>query len=193
MTVQVNDGEVTLIGTVPTYSAKLAAEADALMIEGVVTVDNELIVEPLEPITNDMFLATRAENVLDWNPDVEVENLTIEVIAGVATLEGQVDALWQKDRAEELVMEIEGMIGVINKLAVVPTESILDETIAQDIVEAIDRNIHVNVDNVTVLVDQGTVTLNGEVPTITAKNAAFDAALNTTGVRAVINNVEVTG
>jgi osmotically-inducible protein OsmY len=51
----------------------------------------------------------------------------------------------------------------------------------------------VNVDNVTVLVDQGTVTLHGEVPTITAKNAAFDAALNTTGVRAVINNVEVTG
>jgi len=191
VTVEVVDGEVTLMGTVSSYSAKLAAESDALMIEGVVSVDNELVVEPVEPITNDVFLATRAENVLDWNPDVQVENLGIEVIAGVATLEGQVDALWEKDRAEELVMDIEGMIGVINKIAVVPTENILDESIAEDIVEAIDRNIHVNVDNVTVSVDQGTVTLNGDVPTITAKNAAFDAALNTAGVRAVINNLEV--
>lgn len=191
VTVEVADGQVTLIGTVPSYSAKLAAESDALMIRGVVSVENDLIVEPVEPITNDMFLSTRAENVLEWNPDVHVENLAIEVIAGVATVEGQVDALWEKDKAEQLVMDIEGTIGVINKIAVVPTESIVDEIIAEDIVEAIDRNIHVNVDNVTVNVDQGTVTLTGEVGNITAMSAAFDAALNTAGVRAVINDIEV--
>jgi osmotically-inducible protein OsmY len=191
ITVEVRDGRVTLSGTVATYSAKLAAEGDALMIEGVVSVDNELTVEPVEPVTNDAYLANRAENILDWSPEVEVEDLTIKVIAGVATLEGQVDALWKKERAEELVSDIEGMVGVVNKIAVVPTESILDETIAEDIVAAIDRNIHVNVDNITVEVDNGTVTLRGEVPSFTAKKAAFESALNTSGVRAVINNVEV--
>jgi osmotically-inducible protein OsmY len=193
VSVQVIDGNVTLKGTVSSYSAKLAAESNALMIEGVVSVDNELVVEPAEPIANDAFLAARAENVLKWNPDFHVANLAVQVIAGVASLEGQVDALWEKHRAEELVMNINGMIGVINKIAVVPTGNILDETIAEDIVKAIDRNIHVNVDNVTVSVDRGTVTLTGDVPTITAKNAAFDAALNTAGVRAVINNIKVSG
>jgi osmotically-inducible protein OsmY len=191
VTVEVVGGQVILIGTVPSYSAKLAAKSDALMIRGVVSVENDLIVEPAEPITNDAFLATRAENVLDWNPDVHVADLAIKVIAGVATLEGRVDALWQKNRAEELVMNIQGVIGVINKITVVPTESILDQTIAEDIVDAIDRNINVNVDDVTVSVDRGTVTLSGNVPDITAKNAAFDAALNTTGVRAVINDIKV--
>ena len=115
----------------------------------------------------------------------------LNVSAGIATLEGQVDALWQKNRAEELVMDIQGIMGVVNKLAVVPTESVVDEAIAEDIIQAIDRNIFVNVDNVSVLVDGGSVTLSGEVRTITAKNEAFDVALNTSGVRAVINNIEV--
>jgi osmotically-inducible protein OsmY len=156
-------------------------------------VKNQLAVEPVEPIPNDDFLANRAENVLDWSADVQVENLEIKVIAGVAELDGEVDALWKKERAGELVSGIQGMIGVINKIAVVPTNSILDRTIAEDIVNAIDRNIHVNVDNVTVTVDNGAVTLSGKVASLTAKEAAFEAALDTAGVRAVINDLKVSG
>jgi hyperosmotically inducible protein len=191
--VEATSGQVTLTGTVPSYSAKLAAESDALLIKGVVSVENELTVEPMGPIPDDHFLANRAENILDWSPDVKVQNLSIKVIAGVAELDGEVNALWKKERAGELVRDIQGMVGVINKITVVPTGSILDETISEDIVNAIDRNIHVNVDNVTVTVDNGAVTLSGNVASFTAKEAAFDAALNTAGVRAVVNNLKVSG
>jgi osmotically-inducible protein OsmY len=163
------------------------------MIKGVVSVENDLVVEPSEPITNEVFLARRVADILEWNPDVDVRNLQVKVIGGVASVEGQVHALWQKKRAEELVNDVQGIIGVINEIAVVPTESILDETIAEDIEAALDRSLQVNVDNVTVEVNNGTVTLSGKVASFTAEQSAFEAALNTAGVRAVINNLEVTG
>jgi hyperosmotically inducible protein len=193
ITVKVHDGRVTLSGAVSSYSAKLAAREDALMIKGVVSVENDLVVEPSEPITNEVFLARRVADILEWNPDVDVRNLQVKVIGGVASVEGQVHALWQKKRAEELVNDVQGIIGVINEIAVVPTESILDETIAEDIEAALDRSLQVNVDNVTVEVNNGTVTLSGKVASFTAEQSAFEAALNTAGVRAVINNLEVTG
>jgi osmotically-inducible protein OsmY len=48
-----------------------------------------------------------------------------------------------------------------------------------------------NVEDVTVRVDHGTVTLSGVVPSVFSKDAAFDAALDTAGVRAIINNLKV--
>ena len=113
------------------------------------------------------------------------------MIAGIATIKGEVDTLWKKYRAQELVSDVKGIIDVINEIAVVPTKNILDETIATDIVKAIDRNIHVNVEDVTVRVDHGTVTLSGVVPSVFSKDAAFEAALDTAGVRAIINNLKV--
>lgn len=189
--VDVHDGRVTLSGTVPTYSAKLAAESDTLMTKGVVSLQNELEVQPTEPIASDVFLAERAQDVLSWNPEIKIDNLDVRVIAGIATIKGEVDTLWKKYRAQVLVSDVKGIIDVINEIAVVPTKNILDETIATDIVKAIDRNIHVNVEDVTVRVDHGTVTLSGVVPSVFSKDAAFEAALDTAGVRAIINNLKV--
>jgi osmotically-inducible protein OsmY len=42
--VEVRDGHVTLLGTVPSYTARLAVESEALIVSGVAHVDNRLTV-----------------------------------------------------------------------------------------------------------------------------------------------------
>lgn len=191
--VSVSNGHVILTGTVSTYSAKVAARNNARTIAGVVSVENQLAVRASTPSTNKLFLARRADNIITWSTDIDAENIDIDVEAGVATLSGEVDALWKKRRVEELVADVEGMVGVINEIAVVPTENPIDEAIAEDIVDALDRSVRVDVDSVTVEVQNAIVTLAGVVPSYTAHDAAFRIAQNTSGVVAVINNIDVAG
>jgi osmotically-inducible protein OsmY len=79
-------------------------------------------------------------------------------------LEGTVDAFWKKVRAEDLAFSMRGVLGLTNKIAVVPTQTIADENLAENIINALDRNVNVNVDDVNVTVEDGTVTLTGAVP-----------------------------
>ena len=78
-----------------------------------------------------------------------------------------------------------------NKLAVVPTESIKDERIAEDVVDAMDRNASANPEDVNVRVTDGVVTLTGTVTSWRAKTAAYDSALYTYGVVDVVDEINV--
>ncbi len=189
--IEVDNGEVTLSGTVPSFSARTAALEDALSIAGVRTVHNEISVKLPEPVSTDPYLSARAESRLMWSASVEIEDPEVQVIGGLATVNGEVVTAWEKDRAEEIVMDIEGIIGVVNKIVVVPTENIVDSMIAEDVVDAFDRNTSINVDMVTVEVDSGIVTLTGEVSTFDARESATDIAMSIAGVKLVVNNIEV--
>ena len=107
------------------------------------------------------------------------------------TLEGTVDAFWKKEKAKDLASEIRGVVGVTNKIAVVPTQSIVDERLAENIVDALDRNINVNVDDIDVFVEDGTVTLAGTVPSWTMKWAAYNTARYTQGIIEVKDQINI--
>jgi osmotically-inducible protein OsmY len=59
--------------------------------------------------------------------------------------------------------EVISVLGVTNKLAVVTTESIKDEGIADDVIAAMDRHVNVDAQAVNVHVTGGVVTLTGTV------------------------------
>ncbi len=80
---------------------------------------------------------------------------------------------------------LRGVIDVVNKLAVVPTEDINDKLIAEDIEAALERNLYVNAEDVTVKVENGEVTLTGSVPNWHARGKAYDVAAYTLGVKDV--------
>jgi osmotically-inducible protein OsmY len=108
----------------------------------------------------------------------------VSVDSGVVTLTGSVDAFWKKTLAEEISQSL-GVVRVVNKLSVVPGMDMNDEKIAGDIVNAIDRNLHVDAGSVNVKVHQGDVTLSGKVPNWMGYRSAYEAALFTRGVREV--------
>jgi osmotically-inducible protein OsmY len=190
--VQVDGGEVTLTGEVSSYSDKQAATTTTWAINGVTVVDNQLSVEYPSTIElpADNEVKSNIQSVLLWNTEVDSSEIDVEVADHIATLEGTVDTYWEKIRAAELA-DVTGVFDVVNKLAVVPTEDFVDEDVATDVTDALERNLHVNVDNVTVKVKDGKVTLTGKVSSWTAYRSAEDSAFYTLGVKNVDNRLTI--
>lgn len=185
-------GRVRLSGTVPTYMALLAAAEDVRAVAGVTDVQNDIIVKYQpervrfdEDITNDIL------DILGFDPDIDILNIDVTVRNGMVTLQGNVDNYWKKIKAEELVGNVRGVTELIDKLAIVPTETYADTRIADDVVAALDRNISVDVKTINVKVENGVVTLSGTVPSWTARYAARDTARYTAGVKDVRDELAI--
>jgi osmotically-inducible protein OsmY len=118
--VAANDGTVTLRGTVGTLAAKREAKAAAARVPGVVSVDDELQVGPLDSdgaesdakVRADIPQALMLNRVVPPAVDVQVEN-------GVATLSGSVDWPYQRAEAERLASAVDGVVQVVDGISIV--------------------------------------------------------------------------
>jgi osmotically-inducible protein OsmY len=191
--VEVYGGEVTLTGAVPNLTARNAATADAWEIVGVKRVTNLLTVRfpPTFTVPSDESIEDRARVTLAWNPAVYSEAIDVSVTGGVVKLEGTVDAYWKRWKAENLVVDLRGVRDVENHLAIVPSESRVDQQIAEEIEAALVRNLYVDPDQVTVKVASGSVRLTGSVETAYGRARAYEAAANTAGVVEIDNDIVV--
>ena len=191
--VEVSDGEVVLTGTVPDFTAYQAAEDDAWAISGVRMVENDLTIKypPGVKVPTDIEIKSNIESVLLWQPNIDSTDINITAENGWVILRGSVDAFWKKVRAEELALGLNGVLGVTDELAVVPTEKYTDKTIAEDIESAMERNFNIVVDLIDVEVENGKVTLTGSVTSLPAFRAAQNIAENTPGVLMVDNELVI--
>lgn len=191
VTVEVADGVVTLRGKAPSYFAKRVGTDIAWKVGGATAVNNLLEVNYAEGVPKDAELANNVENALAWNSYIDASRSIVSVEGGIVILEGDVDSYWKRKHAEDIVSGLSGVLAVENKLAVVPTKDFSDETIADDIVAAIDRHALLNNDDVTVEVADGAVTLTGTVPSVWASRSASDIADRTSGVVKVRNDLRI--
>jgi osmotically-inducible protein OsmY len=192
--VEVNDREVVLNGTVPTYAASEAALLDAWKPMGVVKVDNKLMVKypsymGLPP--NDYEIKSRVESMLSWSQSIKEKDMKISVKQGVVNLEGYVDAYWKKRRATQIVGEVVGVIDIKNALKIVPTKSVVDEAIAEDIVSAIEKTNGINPSDLDLQVKNGKVTVAGTVSNPAAYHAALECIENTLGVVDIKESISI--
>lgn len=190
--VEVDDGLVTLSGTVRTVPERRAALSDARAVAGVRDVFNQLDValvdEPEETVTT---TETAIENALDWTDAVDSSDVTVLYRNGTALLEGSVPSLWEKERVASLVGDIRGVDEVDNRLNVVPTEDVEDEAIARRITDALTARLFLDAEDITVVVEDGVVELTGSVDTPVERRLAYNVVLETEGVVAVEQNVTV--
>lgn len=193
--VEVSDGKVTLKGTAPSHFAKTAATDDALFVNGVRAVDNEMTVvyPPSVQVLTDDEIKISLENIFTWDSDIVSDDIDTKIDAGVVTLTGHVDKLWKKYYIEKKAVGISGVMDVINEIIVTPKEDVVDEIIGQDIINAIERTTLIDINNINVEVNAGEVTLSGEVPTWYDYNRINESALYTPGVIKVDNNLVITG
>lgn len=130
---------------------------------------------------------------LDWDPEVNVTDVGVEVDDGVVTLTGIVETYAAKWAAERAAFRVAGVRAVANDI-VVRTDSpgfMTDTDIAKAAAEALERSVLVPRDKVQIRVANGEVTLDGTVEWYYQRAAAADAVRHLPGVRHVNNLIAV--
>lgn len=187
--VEVDDGVVTLTGTVDSYAIKLAAEKGAQRVDGVRAVANDLAVRT--PLThNDTDIAKAAANALEANISVPADLVEVAVQNGKVTLRGQVDWAYQRAAAQHAVEYLRGVRDVHNLVTIKPPRVSASEVQA-GIERALVRAAEIDADRIRVRSEDGHVTLTGTVRSWAEKQEAGFAAWRARGVTHVTNNVEV--
>ena len=191
--VEVSEAKAIFSGSVLTHGAKDAASAAAWLVNGIQDVDNQLRVQfpPGFPSLTDEEIQHNATEVLAWNGDAHSLAISISVTNGGVTLEGTVATYWQRNKAERIVSDLLGVVDVVNKLMVVPTEFLTDQAIADNIQTAIKNSPLVDGKDIKVSVKEGTVTLLGFVESRFDRLQAYSVAANCRGVVDIFNEIDV--
>ena len=155
--VSVEDGVVTLNGTVKRFPEKWAAEEATLRISGVKAVANEIEVRLIPGRErSDPDIARSAVNALEWNTYIPHDRIKVEVEKGWVALKGTVEWRYQKDGAEDAVRHLLGVKGVTNQISV--KSPVTSTDVKQKIENALKRSAEVDAQRITV------ETVAGKVP-----------------------------
>jgi osmotically-inducible protein OsmY len=131
-------------------------------------------------------------NELKWEPTIKAAEIGVGVKGGVVTLSGHVDSYVKKWAAERAAARVSGVRAVAEKIQVSLPGSLKrsDEEIAGAVANVLEWNVLVPHDRVKVQVQDGLVTLSGEVDWWYQKNAAEESVRYLMGV--VLFNNEIT-
>jgi len=117
--VHVHNGVVTLTGTVPDTSQKLAVEKALQRVDGCRVLVMELCVSPASAyLKSDEMLAARIVAALSRMPDLPADRVRVRTERGCVALTGSLQREKQRHEVEELIANMEGVVGVSNRLAV---------------------------------------------------------------------------
>lgn len=190
--IEVKDGVVTLMGTVPDFMQRMRAERAVQRVAGVRAVAQELTVKvPNTHLRSDKDLAHQVANTLAWDTEVLNQNIKTKVEDGWVTLEGEVDWRFQRNAPERAVRYLFGVKGVSNLLNVKAHASTYD--VAQRISAALTRSAEADGQKINVSATGGKVTLTGTVRSWPERADAERAAWNATGVTEVDDRLAVVG
>ncbi len=188
--VSVTDGVVALSGTVGSYAEKLLAEKTVRRVKGVRAVAEELEVRyNWQPKTSDAEIAKRVADILDWDPLVPKDRISVAVEDGAVKLSGKVEWNYQRNLALEDAGKISGVVRIDNWIEVAPPVSTSD--IRERIEKAFERNADLEAEKIHVQATGGTVTLTGEVSSWNKRNLAEHAAWAAPGVAQIEDKLVV--
>jgi osmotically-inducible protein OsmY len=139
----------------------------------------------------DSELREAVEDELEWEPSVDERKIGVAVEDGIVTLIGEVRSYAEKWNVERAVERVAGVRGVANDIVVRPVEARSDSDIAKAAADALRWNSLVPSGRVTPMVENGWVTLKGEVDHDYQRRAAERAVRYLTGVRGVSNLITV--
>jgi osmotically-inducible protein OsmY len=189
--VTIEQGVVTLTGTVTSYAERLAAQEAAHRVDGVLDVANELQVRLVSGLARtDSELAQAVRQTLIWNVLVPHDRIQSTVSDGWVTLEGSVDTWHQREDTERAVRHLAGVRGIIDRLQV-EAPAVAPPLIQSEIEAALERRADRAARRISVKVHDGTVTLTGAVRTLAEKRAVLGAARGTPGVQAIHDHLAI--
>jgi osmotically-inducible protein OsmY len=130
---------------------------------------------------------------LKWEPTIHAAEIGVAVKDGVVTLSGSVDSYVKKWAAERAAGRVFGVKAVAEEIKVTMARSYkrADKDIAQSATKVLEWNLWVPSDRVKVMVQDGRITLSGDVDWYYQKEYAEDAVRHLVGVSGVINSITI--
>jgi osmotically-inducible protein OsmY len=140
---------------------------------------------------DDLKLRQLILDELEFEPSIDAANIGVAVDQGVVTLTGHVGTYAQKLAAEEAVKHIKGVRGIAEEIEVryPSTPKIHDDEIAKRALDILRWDASVPDDRLQVKVQQGWLTLSGEVDWNFQRKAAEEAVRKLSGLIGVSNQI----
>lgn len=142
---------------------------------------------------NDKDLRRCIIDELDFEPSVNAAHIGVAVENGVITLSGHVVSFGEKLAAEEATRRVKGVRGIAEDIKVrYPSdEKTADDEITKRALDILRWSIGVPHGSIQVTVQDGLVTLGGQVDWQYQRIAATDAVRSLSGVVGVLNNITI--
>ncbi len=189
--VEVIDGVVTLVGTVPTYVQKIAAQEAAHRVQGVLDVANDIEVTPIDRfVRTDSEIAGAVRNALEWDALVPNELIQSTVSNGWVTLEGQVDYWRERTDAERAIRRLAGVVGVINQITV-RKQPLNEKQLREEIEFALERRADREAERLRIEIHDGAVDLWGRVHSWQEKRAVIGSLAHAPGVTHLKDHIRI--
>jgi osmotically-inducible protein OsmY len=188
--VSVDDGVVTLRGTVGSFREKREAKHDAESIYGVKDVKSELEVRILDDyrrsdaeLRGAVLQAMMLDSLVPSTIDAKVDD-------GVVKLSGTAHWQYERDEAEEVAGNLLGVMEIEDDIELVPPGPTAHD-VAHSIKKAMERNAKLDAESVAVESSNGTITLRGTVSSWADHDEAVAAAWAAPGVTDVKDDILV--
>jgi len=142
---------------------------------------------------SDQELKRDVMSELAWDPAVQAEAIEVNVEDGVATLAGELASYAERKSVEKAVRRVAGVRGVVLQLEVrlAPAQQRADSDIAKAALAALRWHASVPHERLQLAVDDGWVTLGGDVDWHFQLAAAEQCVRPLVGVRGITNNIAV--
>ncbi len=130
---------------------------------------------------------------LKYEPSVDASNIGVTAKEGIVNLTGNVKSYAEKYAAVHAAERVAGVKAVADELKVdLPAFHVRnDQDIAKAAINAMQWDVWVPPDRIKVKVDDGWITLEGEVDYWYQHNAAGNAVRNLTGVKGITNLITI--
>jgi osmotically-inducible protein OsmY len=142
---------------------------------------------------NNAELQIDVQNAIKWEPLLNAAEIGVTAKDGVVSLTGVVDSYAKKMEAEHAAKKVIGVKALVENIEVKFPNSWVktDAEVANEVLAGLTNNWSVPNDKVTVKVENGWVTLEGELHWNYQKESAKSAVNYLAGVRGVTNNIKI--
>ncbi|HEV2702789.1 MAG TPA: BON domain-containing protein [Steroidobacteraceae bacterium] len=183
-------GTVTLSGFAQNAYEKHVAEVTAKRVAGVAAVANDLAVRPIAlDRRSDPEIARHVVETLKQELPVSWENIKTTVHEGRVVLEGTLEWQFMRERVENAVRRLRGVLDLRSHILVRP--ALTGSDVKTRIEAAFKRNALIDANHVRVDVHGTEVTLTGEVRSWAERDQASQAAWSAPGVMNVVDALSI--
>jgi osmotically-inducible protein OsmY len=188
--VDVRDGNATLRGSVSGYAAKVAICEAARGVPGITSVTADLPVRvPLHLRRSDSEIRDAALAALRWKACLPPGSVAVDVRDGCVALVGHVDWSYQRKLAEQVLIPLQGITSICNRLSV-SNRQIQMEVLTR-IRAALRTAGEAQADKIEVEAQNGIVTLHGALSTSAWRDLVCAAASEHPEVRELCDEMQL--